>query len=229
VRHHPLTAPARRRVTSFYDTLVHWCDLVPVRVANRPASMASNASKGFQIQKIRQLGFAVPETLATNDPEAVREFLARHGRVIYKSISGVRSIVREIDEAALARIDLIRWCPVQFQAFVPGVDVRVHTIGETVFATAIHSDVVDYRYAARQGGTTRYEPYELPPSVAKRCTALTSVLGLEFAGIDLKAMPTGEFCCFEVNPSPAYSHFEEITGQPISRALALHLASGAPP
>ena len=40
-------------------------------------------------------------TLVTNDPEAVREFRSRHGRVVFKSISGIRSIVREVDAMKL--------------------------------------------------------------------------------------------------------------------------------
>ena len=34
----------------------------------------------------------------------------------------------------------------------------------------------------------------------------------------------GEYYCFEVNPSPAYSYFEEETSQPISRAVVDYLA-----
>jgi hypothetical protein len=69
-------------------------------------------------------------------------------RVVYKSTSGARSIVEEVDAAALARLDDIRWCRVQFQAYVEGVDVRVHVVGHRVFATRVASDAADYRYAA---------------------------------------------------------------------------------
>ena len=37
----------------------------------------------------------------------------------------------------LARLDLILWCPTQFQEFVCGTNVRVHTIDEEVYASAI--------------------------------------------------------------------------------------------
>ncbi len=59
--------------------------------------MRSNASKPFQAQLIAAAGFVVPDTLVTNDPEVVREFHAEHGRVIFKSTSGIRSIVRELE------------------------------------------------------------------------------------------------------------------------------------
>jgi hypothetical protein len=33
--------------------------------------------------------------------------------------------------------------------------------------------------------------------------------------------------CFEVNPSPAYSYYQELTGAPISDALVRYLAGHA--
>jgi glutathione synthase/RimK-type ligase-like ATP-grasp enzyme len=96
---------------------------------NRAGAGTSNSSKPFQAQLIQRAGFNVPETLVTNDPELVCEFRDRHGRVIYKSMSEVRSIVRFLDDEAINRLDLLRWCPVQFQRYIPGVNVRVHTVG----------------------------------------------------------------------------------------------------
>jgi glutathione synthase/RimK-type ligase-like ATP-grasp enzyme len=222
----PEGSPARRHTRAFHDALFRWTELAPGRVVNRAEPQGSNGSKPYQAQLIARYGFSVPETLITNDPECVREFHLRYGQVIYKSISGVRSIVRQMDEDDLARLDQIRWCPVQFQAFVPGTNVRVHTIGGEAFATEIVSDVTDYRYARQQGSTAELRGIELPARVIERCIMLADGLGLAFAGIDLKLTPDGEVYCFEVNPCPAYSYFEANTGQPIAQAVARHLAGG---
>src|SRR5204863_7380639 len=133
--------------------LWRWLDIAPSRVLNRAYAMASNSSKPYQAQVIRGCGFDVPETLVTNDPVLALEFHARHSRVVFKSTSSVRSIVHELDAAALARLEHIRWCPVQFQAFVEGVDVRVHVVGEEVYATRVCSAATDYRYAGDGDGT----------------------------------------------------------------------------
>ena len=101
--------------------------------------MGSNASKPYQSMLIRRHKFLVPETLVTNDPAAVREFFADHDRVIYKSSSGLRSIVSEMVDTDLERLEELRACPVQFQAYVPGFDVRVHVVGDEVIATRIDS------------------------------------------------------------------------------------------
>jgi glutathione synthase/RimK-type ligase-like ATP-grasp enzyme len=170
----------------------------------------------------------VPPTLVTSDPAAARAFHAEYGEVIYKSASGIRSIVRRLGPDQLARLDLLRDGPAQFQAFIPGRNVRVHTVGERVFATRIESEAVDYRYAHLDGLTARLEPVALPPTLEAACLGLAQAFDLLFAGIDLKETPEGEFFCFEVNPCPGFLYYERHTGQPISMALAELLHRSAP-
>lgn len=222
----PSGSSLRNYCRSLHDTLMRWMEIAPALVVNRCAPMASNSSKPYQAQLIRKQGFLVPESLITTDPELVRDFRARHGRVIYKSISAVRSIVQELSDEDEERLERIRWCPTQFQAFVGGTNLRVHTIGEEAFATAVRSEATDYRYAARQmGESAELREVVLSAELTERCLRLSHSLGLEFAGIDLKVSPDDEVYCFEVNPSPAFSYYEANTGQPISAAVARHLAS----
>jgi glutathione synthase/RimK-type ligase-like ATP-grasp enzyme len=205
---------------------MRWCEVTPARVMNRIGPMGSNFSKPYQAQTIIKHGFRTPETLITNDPELVREFIARYNKIIYKSMSGVRSIVQIMTEEDMSRLARIRWCPVQFQAFVPGRNVRVHTIGNRVFATGITTDATDYRYASRQvGDSADLQPVELSEAVTEQCLQLAADLDLPFAGIDLKITLDGDVYCFEVNPSPAYSYYESHTGQPISQAIVHYLTA----
>jgi hypothetical protein len=77
--------------------------------------------------------------LITNDPDPVSAFHQQHRRVIYKSTSGVRSITHTLEAEDFERFDCIRLCPTQFQVFVEGASVLVHTVGSTLFATAIYT------------------------------------------------------------------------------------------
>lgn len=225
IEREPPDSPVRRRAHVWHEAVTTWCEIAPARVVNRAGAMWSNASKPYQAQVIQRHGLLVPDTLIASEPERVREFARQHGRLVFKSLSGVRSIVRELKEEDLERLDRIRWCPVQFQACIEGRNVRVHTVGEEIFATAISTEAIDYRYASRQGGPPAVlSPVTLSDDLAERCLALARDLCLPFAGIDLKITPDDEVYCFEVNPSPAYSYYESQTGQPISRALARYLA-----
>ena len=221
----PAHDPRRLFCRRLHEGLTRWAEITPARVLNRMAPMGSNFSKPYQAQLIIAESFATPPTLVTSDPDAARAFRRRHGRVIYKSVSGVRSIVREMTDEDESRLDRIRWCPTQFQAFVPGRDLRVHVIGDEVFPTAIDSTGVDYRYAQREdGGSTELREVELDDGTRERCRALARRLGLDFAGIDLRIGDGAKAVCFEVNPCPAYSYYEAHTGQPISRAVARFLS-----
>jgi len=210
---------ARARAVAFHRAFTDWLDSTASRVVNRPRAMESNASKPYQAQLIARAGFLVPDTLVTNVPDEVREFRARHGRIIYKSLSAVRSIVREFGDEDERRLERIRVLPTQFQAYVPGRDVRVHTVGARVFATAVDCGATDYRYAARDGVPVEMRTYRPPDDVAERCVRLSAALGLLLAGIDLRLRPDGRWVCFEVNPMPAFSYFESLTGLPISEAI----------
>jgi glutathione synthase/RimK-type ligase-like ATP-grasp enzyme len=216
--------PARTHSRAFHEALFRWSEVSSARVVNRAEPQGSNGSKPYQAQLIARHGLLPPPTLITNDPAAVLAFRAEHGTIIYKSISAVRSIVKTLDDDDMGRLERIGWCPVQFQAAVPGTNIRVHVIGDAVFPTWIESTHVDYRYAKRQGGSTELSAHELPEEIAARCVKLTADLGLAFAGIDLKLTPDGDYYCFEVNPSPAFSYFEANTGQPIAAAVARYLA-----
>jgi RimK-like ATP-grasp domain len=214
-----------------HEMLSQFADIVPGRVLNRPGDMGSNHSKPYQAQVIRDAGFDIPETLITNDPTAARAFIEQawaDGRgVIYKSVSGVRSIVQRVGEADLDRLDRIRWCPTQFQWQVCGTDIRVHVVGQTAIGASISSDATDYRYASRQTGATPViAAADLGAAVGARCVRLSQRLNLPLAGIDLRRTPDGRYVCFEVNPSPAFTFYERPGGS-IAMCIARYLVRDA--
>jgi len=178
--------------------------------------MVSNSSKPYQLQEIARKSFGVPDTVVTNDPARAMQFIEQYPKVICKSISSSRSTVFQLSPPLLDDLDRIRWCPVQFQEFVEGRDVRVHVVGADVISTEIFSNETDYRY----DGAAWMVPAMVDSDVEESCQRLTESLGLEFAGIDLRIAPDGRVYCFEVNPSPAYSYYEVRSGQPISAGLA---------
>lgn len=213
------TAVEARHSRRLLEVLSEWLDVADAIVVNRPSRMHSNTSKPYQMQLAAEVGFEVPETLITSDPEEALEFRHRHGDIIFKSISGIRSIVTRLDEARARDLYKLRSLPTQFQAYVPGVDVRVHVIGSSVIATEIRTRATDYRYARAEGASVALRPIDLPDDIAQRCLAAAKTLGLSFCGIDLRVRPDGVPVCLEINPMPGYSYFESETGQAISTAL----------
>lgn len=211
------------RLMAFHAMFLEWLEHAPCRVANRTGPMTSNGSKPYQSQLIRPF-FDVPPTLVTNSPNEVARFEEGHGELVFKSTSSVRSIVSALDVITRSRLSHVHSLPTQFQRKEPGVDVRVHVVGDRVTAARARTDAVDYRYATREGLDVDLEQVDLPPNVEDRCVRLAAALRLPFCGIDLMARPDGTWVCFEVNPCPGYSWYESAAGVPISDMLVRWLA-----
>jgi RimK-like ATP-grasp domain len=212
-----------RHAAHVADMLSIWVELTDALVVNRFSSMGANGSKPYQLDLIRRQGFSVPDTLVTTDPEAVREFYERHGVLIYKSVSSVRSIVARFEPEQLERLEDVAHCPTQFQQYVPGTDHRVHVVGDEIFPCEIICGATDYRYPGDEDVELR--ACRLPPEIEERCFRMAVAMDLPVAGIDLRRTPEGEWFCLEVNPSPAYSYYQAHAGLPISAAVARLLAS----
>ena len=219
------TCADKHAVDAMYQRLFKLMDMVEgPRMVNRPTPMMSNNSKPFQSIIISRHGLDVPATCITNNIDAATAFINSYRHVIYKSVSGTRSIVKQVDEHSLEQLHKVKYCPVQFQECVEGTNVRVHVINDTAIATKICTDAVDYRYAHQEEKHTELEPMDLDQVTADKCVQLAKALQLPFSGIDLMLTHDGRTICFEVNPCPGYSYYESNTGQLISHALARYLA-----
>ena len=219
----PSADAACEHATRLSQLLWAWADVADALVVNRPSHMAAGASKPFQARLVRRAGFHTPATVVTNDPAAAVRFWREQGRVVFKSTSGVRSRVRCLEPYDLDQLADIETCPVQFQAYVPGVDYRVHTVGHVAYATRIASDAEDYRYPPEGAAAPEVIPVRIPESVERRCLQLAQAHRLVVSGIDLRLTPSGEWYCFEINPSPAFGYFD-VDGD-VATAVARLLTS----
>jgi len=215
--------PKYHQISAFEEILHVWVETSKAIVMNRLSAMASNGSKPLQAGIIRQFGFSIPETLITTNPEEVLSFWDKHHVIIYKSISGHRSVVSKVTEEDRERLSTIKQCPTQFQQHISGVDYRAHIIGDHIFACRIKSAATDYRY----DHSTEIQAVELPVDVADRAFRLTKGLGLELGGVDLRESTAGEWFCFEVNPSPGFTYYEDATGLPMAAAIASTLVGSS--
>lgn len=199
----------------------------PGLAVNRMRGSMSNQSKPYQALFIREAGFRIPRTLITSDSEAARRFIKEcGGNVIFKSLSGIRSIVRRVEKNDFQRLRFLQDCPVQFQEFTAGDNFRIHVVGDKILSTQARTEAVDYRYAEQQGFSLEMQAITLPREIERACLTLTQRAGLVFSGIDLKQTPDGEYYCLEVNPAPGFVFYERHTGQPISTALVELLRRG---
>lgn len=208
------------------DILASWTELTSALVVNRFSASAVNGSKIYQLDQIRSLGWNVPETLVTTDADAARAFWKHHREVVYKSVSGIRSRVSRLCADHAERFADLSSCPTQFQQYIPGTDYRVHVVDDKIFACEVRCVADDYRYSENEAPEVK--ACSLTPDLEEQCRKLAAAMNLPLAGIDLRRTTEDEWFCFEVNPSPAFTYYQQMSGQPIGQAVALLLAKAAP-
>jgi glutathione synthase/RimK-type ligase-like ATP-grasp enzyme len=215
----------RRTLTAFHEKtaflrglLGRW-EALRVPLYN-PPSPEWCCHKPIQLAMLNAAGLPVPRTLWSNHPATVRAF-ARGRRLAYKPIAGGAATL-EVRAADLAsrRLAPLDAAPVTFQELLPGENRRVFVLeGRVVAAYRVTSRALDYRQHEE-----RVELIDAEPAVAAASLRATSVLGLRFGGVDLKADTRGRFRLLEVNRSPMFLGFEARGGgdvlSPLARALA---------
>jgi glutathione synthase/RimK-type ligase-like ATP-grasp enzyme len=201
---------------------------------NHPDRNRLAESKLEQIQTASAGGFDIPETLVTNDSNALGAFLDGHAEsgVVCKptwrgrvTVGGRQQLffTSRLDPTTVQAEDLGPE-PYLFQERIAKMyDVRVTVIGDAAFAARIESQgTPDTETDWRRGkpGALRHEFEPLPDDVAHRCVALCAHYGLHFGAIDLARRPDGGYTFFEINPNGQWAWVEQRTGLPLRAALA---------
>jgi len=213
-----------------YEAMTGFWEALPITWVSPPRAIETSMMKTWQLPTARSVGLDVPATLVTSDPDDAREFIDRVGlgRVICKAFSATLDHWREtrmVGAPEYALLDAVALAPVIFQEFVPAeVDLRVTVVGEEVFAAAIHSQelpyTLDFRLFLDAPGGVRMTPTTLPDDVVEGLLRLLKRAGLRYGAIDLRRTPDGRHVFLEVNPAGQWLFVEEVTGQPITAAMA---------
>jgi glutathione synthase/RimK-type ligase-like ATP-grasp enzyme len=201
---------------------------------NEPQRDEKAAQKVYQLKLAQQLGFRIPRTCITNDPDAAKAFIAGEGGhgTIYKAFSATKQAWREtrlLKADEHQQLDAVRHAPVIFQEYVEAkVDLRITVVGNKIFAAAIHSQDTDYKVDFRMHiDSARYEPHELPEKVSSRLLSYMRSLGLTYGAIDMRLTPEGDYVFLEINPCGQWLFVEQKTGLDITGALVGALIQGS--
>lgn len=219
---HPADRPvAEREVREFVSGLYQlaapeafWVNPLPSR--------GRAESKAVQLAAAARIGFAVPPTLLSNDPERIGTFLAEHrGRTIYKPFfpagwqgTATTAVLgtSEVEAEDLPPEDILRATPGIFQARVDkAYELRVTAFGRFLAAARIDSQAIpESRLDSRAAGPSLpIRPAELPPAIERLCFELMAQLGIVFGCFDFAVTPAGEHVFFEVNPAGQFLWVEE--------------------
>lgn len=199
-------------------------------------------NKLFQLKVAGQIGLDVPDTIITNNPEDLVNFCEAHGGVVAAKMLKGDWFVRDGEDEALflftqkittqqivSHANDIKLSPIFAEEYIDkALELRVTIIGERVFACAIHSQhsertKIDWRRYDFEN--VPHEEYAIPAEIRNKLLAYMRQLGLVYGAIDMIVTPDNRYVFIEINPSGQWLWIEELTGMPISQAIAELLAN----
>lgn len=198
---------------------------------NNPHCERRASRKVVQLAYAKKLGFAVPKTLITNNPDDVCKFISESGgKIVYKRTGtsrGMQSKTSFVTDEELSRIDSIRSSPTTFQEYIEAkADLRITWIDGIAWTVRIDSQSGTNPEDSRFDLSVSYTPFELPVSVSRELKNLMRGLGLVYGAIDMRIGIDDRYYFLEVNPSGQFAYVEIKTGMPITACIARLLASG---
>lgn len=207
---------------------------------NDPDAARRSNNKAVQLQMAHRLGIQTPETLFSNHPRDIRDFISdQGGQVIFKtyhpgfwSDGSVRAAAfsTRVTADSLPGDRLLQASPGIFQKEIAKeFEVRVNCLGDTVIPARLNSQggsltQVDWRVDPRGVPT---QPIRLPESVENHCRDLMRAMGLAYGAMDWIVTPEGDYVFLEVNEQGQCLWVEESCPDiPMLQCLSEYLLFG---
>ena len=194
-------------------------------------------NKIFQLEIAKKLGFDIPQSIISNNPTQVNDFVSANNSCIIKPIkSGL--IEDEANQKVVFTSTLNKkWiskkelatCPAYLQNNIKKQkDIRVTVVGCKVFAMSIDSQCeeeaqTDWRKSSK---ILKYEAIEIPKDIQNKCITLLRELNLNFGAIDFILNSVGQYIFLEINPNGQWGWVEQQVGYDISGEIANLLENG---
>ena len=207
------------RAYAWYQTVMGWLLSEPqIRIFNRQMSLVAT-NKPASLVLARKAGLRIPPTMITNQAGNF------HGQqleaMIAKPVGGGDYCYSLAD--ALAKTDLrdgLAASPAIVQKRLSPPEVRIYVIGQSAFAFEVRSSSLDYR--VNQDAELILLP-EVPQELSM-LRQLMSQLGLDFGAADFKTDPdTGHLVFLELNTSPMFARFDQVSGGQLCAAIIREL------
>ena len=191
--------------------------------------------KARQLVLAHSVGFRLPDTAFTNDPEAVVSMFSVHDRMIYKTASWFIVppdefiYTTEISRDQVVHSpEAIMKAPGIFQELVPkSHELRITVMGDEVFGVKVKSqDLREARIDWREAQFEDiFEETSIDESTRQKILKFHSEAGLVTGVYDLIVPEGGDPIFLECNPAGQWLWLEERLGIPMSISLARILAN----
>lgn len=198
--------------------------------------------KAFQLREAVRAGLTIPETVISNDPAEIREFIERCGGVaahkllqhaVWKSHDGetvFACYTSPVTVDDLPQDDTLRLSPAIFQTLLEKqFEIRVACFGDHLISLQIDSQTDEHaRFDWRANQfKLQMKPYALPEEVAQAIRRFLHATGMTCTSLDFVVTPGGEHIFLEANPQGQFLWMEDRTGLPLLNAASEFFIAGS--
>lgn len=198
-----------------------------------------NYNKLIALREAQKVGLLVPPTMLAVQAEELRQFVAKEGGCISKSIQDMMGIKTDDNYAftgKTVRVDKDSICPKGhwYSLFQKEIkkkyELRIFYFMGKMYTMAIFSQMdkeseLDFRQVDVNGKhPNRMVPFKLPAEKAGKIRRLMKNLKLESGSIDIIVDKNNDYYFLEVNPVGQFNFVSEICNYHIEKHIANYLA-----
>lgn len=219
--------PEADRIFIYRQFLAIWSSIASMlsdkKWLNDYWKMIEAERKIYQIKIASEIGFTIPDTLITSNPNKAKDFWSHcQNQMVIKALmlsstEDTMIYTNEVTEELMSKIERIKTSPVILQKLVQKkYELRITVVGDIIFPARVESkNKIDWRKSA-----TSFVSCNIPSSVKQKCFQLVKMLGLQYGCIDMIVTNDNDYTFLEINPNGQWQFVEEQTNMPISKAIA---------
>ena len=210
---------------------LHWIEDRGVPVMNSPRAIERTVDKFYTSALLREAGLPTPETVVCERAADALAAVEAFGDAVIKPIFGsmglglvrvsdvevARRVIKPLEQAR-AVFYVQRW--VEHGAR----DLRAFVVGGRVIG-AIERTAAAGEWRTNVSLGARAVAVTLPDEWATHAVRAASVVGADYAGVDLLPSLDGRVFVLEVNGIPGWEGLQRATGVDVSSVLVEHLES----
>ncbi len=202
---------------------LHRLQALGVRVVNPAAAIERTVDKFYTSFLLSDAEITTPRTVVTEDFETALEICREMGDVILKPLFGSegKGMVRISDIESAYRVlrawELNRYI-YYIQEYIPHSqeDIRAFVIGDRVVA-AMRRRGTGWKTNLSQGAQA--EAAELDAGLQTLALKAASLIGLDYAGVDMMRAENGRYYVVEVNSIPGWRGLQKTTETKIAEQI----------
>ncbi|KUJ56720.1 ATP-grasp domain-containing protein [Chryseobacterium aquaticum] len=197
---------------------------------SNPKNIYSAENKLLQLQYAKSIGFNIPKTIISTNPNQIRDFYFSHNeKIILKPFWNSKLFQNNktkllftnlVDKKHIDDLDNMEITPIIFQEYIEKkIEYRITVVEDEIFVASVDSQKNEKTKIDWRRDNSKFQKDKIPKEIENKCLELVKMLGLKFGAIDLIQDEYDNFYFLEINANGQWVWIESDTGLTISDSI----------